>query len=567
MRKALLFLLTIVCLAGCTDRHVREQLDRAERVVSDCPDSAFAILAALPDTDRLSTADRARRDLLMAEARYMADSTDTAPARLLETAAYFDLNNDPRNAARAYYYAGMQYRNKEDSWNAIISFLKADKLSKDNSDLIFQGLLCRATAESFISMMDYASALHYYNMAYSKFKQAPPNKYTIYALYDKARGLYAIGKYKDVLLHSREVISQARTKDNPELEYSALSLIGDTYYMTGNYKASIKTYETLLSKFGEYAEAEDYRALGNAYLKNGDLANAIRMDNTVREINPADASLHAFILRHTGRPEEAFDSLTYLIDQEKDYILQLWDRNNGKLIYDYYAVEDMKSTDKYLNERNRSYMLMIIIGLCLIICVYLIYHLFVQRQELNKQHLVYIENLMKQLKQCEKDITVLQKENQDIKATNSLLQDISSSQKQKEEETISIIKRMMVSQFNVLDSVYTGLNCDQNKEKITIAALSRFIESFLEPENITELESIVNRYMDNLMAKYHTDFPKIGTSQKQLFLFYAMNLTPQMISVLFKTNVSSLYVRKAKLKRKISESSSTFKDEYLRYLK
>lgn len=125
---------------------------------------------------------------------------------------------------------------------------------------------------------------------------------------------------------------------------------------------------------------------------------------------------------------------------------------------------------------------------------------------------------------------------------------------------------MLAAQFNVLDSVYTGLSCDSNKEKFTLTSLLKFIDSFLDPANITELEKTVNRYMDSLMERFYNDFPKLPVSQKQLFLFYAIGLTPQMISVMFKTKVEALYTRKAKLKKKIMESSSPSKSEYLQFL-
>ena len=123
-----------LCLGGCGNRQLRERFDTVERVATDRPDSALALLREIPDPSRLGTADRARYDLLMAEARYMADSIDTVPTRLLEVAAYFDSENDTHNAVRAYYYAGIQTRQKGDYGQAIICFLKAGKRARKEND-------------------------------------------------------------------------------------------------------------------------------------------------------------------------------------------------------------------------------------------------------------------------------------------------------------------------------------------------------------------------------------------------------------------------------------------------
>ena len=59
----------ITVLSGCTESETARSLDRAEAVMEEHPDSALAILGAIPSADVNSSADRALHALLLTQAQ------------------------------------------------------------------------------------------------------------------------------------------------------------------------------------------------------------------------------------------------------------------------------------------------------------------------------------------------------------------------------------------------------------------------------------------------------------------------------------------------------------------
>ena len=558
-----------LCLGGCGNRQLRERFDTVERVVTDRPDSALALLREIPDPSRLGTADRARYDLLMAEARYMADSIDTVPTRLLEVAAYFDSENDTHNAARAYYYAGIQTRQKGDYWKAIVSFLKAEKSAKSDksTDKILRlGLIYRAIADTYNNIMDYASALHYHELSYRLLSSIPDTGYTLGALLDVARDLYGTGQYNASIDTASHVFSMAVDAGSRGTQYTALSLIGDCKYIRKDYQGCSVFYERLLADYPEYAEPEDFRVLGLAYLKNGDLSGAKRMDSIVRGMDETDITLHAFIDRLDGDPKAAFDSLYVIAEKEQKMVLRLWKRDNAKIISDYYGAEEIKASQIINEKENTNRLLLVTIVFFVILMGLLLYFGYKRNRDIRRQHLLYIDDLMDELSEKDARIHRLGTERDAVCSERDELMNINISKDNQLEKMREDIGMMMASRLNVLEVAYLGFNCDNNKEKAVYNSLDHFITEFCNDENILRLENTVNAYTDSIMTRFHSAFPDMPRNESLLFLFYVMRLSPQVISLMFRIRVEALYNRKSKLKKKILASGVDDSDTYLKYL-
>jgi tetratricopeptide (TPR) repeat protein len=214
-----LIVFAMVMLCSCENRQLQERFDTVERIAADYPDSAIGLLKEVKDT-KFSKSEQARYDLLLAEARYMSGENDTIAGRLTDIAEYYDRKGDKHNAARAYYYEGIIYANNHKPLKSIISHLKV--LNTKIGDPILRGRAYRAIAENYEVLMDYESALRYYELSYHAFTEAPNNKYTDYSIMDISRAYFAVAKYDSSLCYAEEVLANATRDHNESLHASAL---------------------------------------------------------------------------------------------------------------------------------------------------------------------------------------------------------------------------------------------------------------------------------------------------------------------------------------------------------
>lgn len=566
MRKALLLLLAIVCLAGCTDRHVREQLDKAERIVSDRPDSALAILAALPDKDRLSTEARARRDLLMAEARYMADSTDTAPARLLETAAYFELNKDPRNAARAYYYAGMQYRNKESYGEAIVNYLKAGKRTDSH---LFLGQIYRATGDAYGKLMDWASSNRCHLKAYDEFKADLSNKYFPFSQLDVAQTYFNICEYDSAAFYANETLRSAKSINNRELETYALRILAKVNSETNKVQRTIAIYKNILTNYSGYAISEDYRELGLAYLSIEDFNSAKEILTQRHDILPDDHLLEINIAERTGNYEDAFKLLKNTLCYQNDVVERMCIRDHANIIDQFYQTEEAISNSKIKESKQETkYTIWIAVLLFLLIVsvsLYIILRLDKRKDQLIKKVLIIGDELSKK----EDEIKALENKQAESRTKSSALEKSLAEQQVKEIQSKIQIKELFKSPAFLIERLRESLEETSSKktaEHLTYSRVQKIVTDLTDAKTLKGMEDIADRYLDNIMKDFKADFPKPGKHEQEIFLYRISGFSYKTIAYLLGIDAEGVYRKKYKLRHRILESDSARKEDYIGYL-
>lgn len=122
MKKAITVFISIltILLAACTNKTDHNTiLVRADSLMATHPDSVLNILKCMPKDSLRTKADRAYYALLLTQAQdknYIIQTDDS----LIQTAVqYYDTHKDPSQQARAYFYWGNIYRDKNDYSQAI----------------------------------------------------------------------------------------------------------------------------------------------------------------------------------------------------------------------------------------------------------------------------------------------------------------------------------------------------------------------------------------------------------------------------------------------------------------
>lgn len=131
-----MLLLASCILATCTHSSPNAQLVQADSLIQKLPDSALRFLQSIQSKEFHSAADRAYYALLLTQVKDKNFILQTEDSLIRIAVQYYDSTKNTAMQARAHYYLGCIWRNKDDHPEALKEFFKAIIYSKkvfDNS--------------------------------------------------------------------------------------------------------------------------------------------------------------------------------------------------------------------------------------------------------------------------------------------------------------------------------------------------------------------------------------------------------------------------------------------------
>lgn len=147
--RLIIFLLLIFCFSSCFNRNQDYNLDLAESVMAEHPDSALIIIKSIDTLSLRSSATMARYSLLHAIAldKNYIDTTDVNV--VLPAVEYYRKHGTPDEILKSYYYLGRIQENSGDLNKAAISFSIAESVTPEATDAKTEGLLYMAFANIY----------------------------------------------------------------------------------------------------------------------------------------------------------------------------------------------------------------------------------------------------------------------------------------------------------------------------------------------------------------------------------------------------------------------------------
>ncbi len=584
-------------LTGCGDsRRLHEDFDIVERVVTDHPDSALRILGKIARPERLSKPDRARYDLLMAEARYMADSIDTVPTRLLEAASFFDREEDSHNAARAYYYSGIQLLQKKDYGHAIVNFLKADKRTRNSTDYILNGKINREIADCYEQVNDWKSALHFRLLSHGKFSKAGITKYTYSSILNVARDYFANEKYDSCITYLNNLYQHGSAKYKP----SSLSLLGRSYLSKEDYTESISKFEELLTKYPSDMDGEDYMHLGLAYLYNGEMGKALEANRTALAMDSSMRTLDFRIATRTGDIHKAYQHLSEIAIEQYNWMDAVMYENYNSIISDYYLQAEEEATAKLDAEKRSKLRLKIVYFMIFIFLSFVALSFILKLRKERGLHMQKADALANDLTKMQRLIEDMESELSDKTSENIRIKE---SIEERDNEICRLgydirnLKQETADKNTALKQMSDKLELEKSvtldkKENIRnllnleihkLDQLCRYLYSkpihLIDPkvtkvikdasaifadEDMTDiLKKSVNHIHDDVLTEFQNAFPKASDNDLNLFFALSLGLSTQTICLVLNIKPDTLYSRKNKLKTRIANSDSVHKEKFL----
>lgn len=154
-----LALLAALCLTACTRPADVPELDTADSLMEQRPDSALALLRRI-DTLRLTSRhDRARYAMLLSMA-LNKNYIDLKDFHVLQPAIdYYEEHGTPTEQMRTFYYQGRIYDNAGNMSKALQTFLKALEKGKESNDTLTRARAYFAQLDPNLQLMSFDKAI------------------------------------------------------------------------------------------------------------------------------------------------------------------------------------------------------------------------------------------------------------------------------------------------------------------------------------------------------------------------------------------------------------------------
>lgn len=583
-----------ILLASCGGRNAT--LDRhladAEEIMEARPDSAYSILADSIDSIALRSATQRQKALyalLITQANHKLYKIERNDSLISIAVDFFDGKNDKEYLMKSLFYQGTIQNEAGDYPKAIISAIRANTLAEELSDLYWE-----ARAKSLLSQIysiTYSSeeAIQYAGKAAEIYKRIGRDDFYAYCKVDEAQFLSQSGRYDAALAL---IDSVEDLLPSPYYKAYCADVKAPILSLNGRDEEAERLYDTVIKYMGADASATRIYAMtaivkmdlgkfdeGEHYIRQ-----AISTAQTLSDSISLNVSLTT-LYELTDRYKDAFET-------EKELLLKLNEKMNSQRLQstlssqrDYYVVESQKNLEI---ATKRKYILAIVSVAALIIAIFgfMLYRMSVQRKKMEiNRTLAEMLLLSRRLKQNDELNQQLKDEVDSQRLNLSFLSNTVSAQSrdllslssdvavaQTENEKLQkAMRKLLTSHFAHLDMLineYAEKENDDSQQAMFVLYknLKREVDKFTHPKSISQIETIVNQCMDNILIKMSAQIPALSTKDISFLALLFAGFGARAIGRFMKMKPNSTYNKKRNLVRLIKESDADDKDWFLEEL-
>jgi len=197
-RTLYLFLLSLLLLTGCNDpKHVTEALNRAEALMNEHPDSAWAVLNTLSPDEMGQKRTRAHYALLYTQAQDKTYRDETNDSLISIAVDYYRDTDDVRRKFLSYYYKGRVDFNAKDYLDATSCYMEAEQLADAVGDGYLTGLLYAELGRIYRLYYDYPKSLKAHQKAAECYERAGKIRHRNYMWLNQSSVLRNMNDYKE----------------------------------------------------------------------------------------------------------------------------------------------------------------------------------------------------------------------------------------------------------------------------------------------------------------------------------------------------------------------------------
>ena len=570
----LLLLVAIALLTSCNGLSMR-QLERLEARVNDAPDSVLTVLTS-SEPPRWGEA-RALYALLTVQAQDKS-YIDVADDSLIRVATeYYDHRGTPLRRLQAFYYHGRVYANAGHRHEAMAAYSRAKDFVPQVDAPYQVGLLYAQLGMLYGNDYDYSQGLAYTEEAQKYYELGGLERLRYITKRNIGQFHLSMGSTKQAEPLFYEVLAWGEAHEDTYIIYSTLSMLLRLYDATGETDA----LEVLLAKYPVETvlqNATTYGIVAHHHARKNDkilaetaLSRAWELATTAQDT--AMLWHKSFqIYKTLDLPYEALHSHEELFAHQDSVVRITLQQPLIVSQRDHYQTQLELTSSRLLNYR---YMVGII---CLVVLMgasllffYIRKRLHHKQEELNG-YIELADELRHTLYHKEESIVsneaAMERIRQELQLSHIQLEELRTQLHTSDDAMQAQIAELFGGQFQLLNRLSETYYQWESRESETVkdkifAQVKAEIEGLRQGDTLAELEAIVNKHLDNVMARLRAELPYLKEKDFVfLTLFYA-RFSGKAISLYTGAKRDYVYKIKERLCDKIKHSDAPHKNLFL----
>ena len=526
MKRLLGFIAALLVLGavvpGCGGTHRYDsRLTAADSLIRNYPDSALALLEALP-TDSLATEhDRAYRDLLLTQTRYKAYIPATSDSDINRALAYYKRHpKEQEKLTRAYLYKGavMDELGYPDS---AMFYYKHAEATVSPDDYFNLGYINMRIATLYLDQLSKDKAgTQCLKQAIYYFEIVRDTAYLI-SCYGNLGGMNDISYPDSIECYLNKAIELAQLYD-PCLQYTYKSKLAGFYYYNNDYRRAKELAMDVLHNGKDFCEeSQFYYYAAWSYLKLGLLDSAIMVFNvTPQPLDAVDSMNRLDVAAEIAKAKTHTDEYSNAMIQSRDYRIKIEAKRNDTILKRAETDYLITQAEKRENKMTIKYYISIIAIIVLLVLIVAFLVKMLYRKRLHKmliEEKTAIEQELSRLKEWQgrlltekNDISTLV--GYRIDALNELFYSIRFKvNKTDKDRSRSII---------FLSSVVKGLSNDYKPMQVE-----------LSEEFWSKLKKSIDGEFRGIATFVEERFPDLSLKDLRLFYLLCAKISPQLIKI------------------------------------
>lgn len=543
VRHIIALLMVVACCTGCFN--AGKQIDLAERLLEEQPDSAMRILDSFTVDDIFFNDDKARYALLYAEAQDKNFINETSDSLIRIAVDLYNIDGTPQQLFMSLYYWGRIQYNAGNYYTALATFTEAEQHVPhiDNHRMI--GLLYSQIGEIYFKNYDYSKSLNAFKKAYFYYDKANLPQHRNYALIDQGYSYIGLSDTDscEILLNSA-LYNALERNDTTQVGTASSALIA-MYIDNKEATKALNTYHKYKSfNIFNHATPAFYTDIALLYAYNNDttLYHKFMLDAKKLSYTSFDSvSLYLAEAKYNEYKKDfatAYKKINQKVSLENSLVLKALEQPILT------AQRDFLSSELELKKRDlqRSRTLYIVSTLLFIAISVIVIILLYRRYRRNRERLNEYAEI----------VAELQESLQSQQGKSELIQELFSNK-------YSII--------NNLGGLFADLDDTKQLGKQMVSEVKSMIEKFGKDKALRELNALIDKYCDNAITLLHQEMPQLSNVEYRQISYHYAGFSVKLIGLIMNENTMTIYKRRDRIKEKIDASTVLHKELFLSLFK
>ena len=542
-------LVSLFVFGSCSHAPTAEELNKAEQLMTEAPDSAEKILNAIPRRNLKSRAQKARFALLYSQAMDKC-YIDTDNDSLISVAVkYYSKRGSDHEKAMAYYYESVMYRNAKNTDAQVASLVKAQKYAENTEDPFLKGLIYSKLGQLYYAQFQFSKSKELFRKAVDAFDKANNIKNKMISLSNLSNALYFLNRKDEYVTVTEEALNIAKALDDNTY---VVPLENDLLTATDGWNKDeiLRSKKALFANKEHFSKGEFARYLSNHYEREGNIDSTkhylieyIENDDVRTFVYCGGIARLSLICEDQGDFAEAL-KYEKMYAKAHDSLKNIERKNIVEELEQKYKTKEI-SLEKESLRKQQTLIICIGILVALILISVIVWIIKSSRNALAKQREEYESYITQYDTQCRQ----LQEQ---YDMLSNKVGVYTTEQGEFGVKLIELLKNRLSSLRTLAELAY------KYGEKNTQTFYNKFQEHIMLSKNkneefIDEILEVANVLNNGVITYLTKNYPELSKFELSYCGLVALGFTSESIRILYNhTHIHSLYTIRGRIKSKLN---------------